>query len=153
GRSIPVTLPESGELDAAAFREASEMAAKRLAPGFLRTVALSQPSPGRMMGNPRMPQMGTSYTYLRQKLRETARIIDVDLSEGQVSDRSDVLMRLAPSEVDGKARFAIDRLRMPGGTVVVATSPNRAELLRSLLATEESRGLEASLTGLGFVIE
>lgn len=153
GRSIPVTLPESGELDAAAFREAIEMAAKRLAPGFLRTVALSQPSPGRMMGNPMMPQMGSSYTYLRQKLGETARIIDVDLSKGQVPEGSDVLMVLAPSELDEKARFAIDQFLMRGGTVVVATSPYRAEMMGSLFATEESSGLEDWLAGLGVEIE
>lgn len=153
GRSLPVAIPESGELDAAAFRRAIEAAAKRLAPGFLRTVGLVQPGADPMMANPMMPSMGPSYTTLRQKLGENARIIDVDLAKGQVPEGTDVLIVLAPSDLDEKARFALDQFLMRGGTLVVATSPYQVEMTNTLAATEQASGLEEWLAELGVEIE
>ncbi|WP_199257923.1 Gldg family protein [Paracoccus binzhouensis] len=151
GRNVPVTLPETGELDSAAFREAIEAAAKRLAPGFLRTIALATPSP-QAAANPMMGPAGPSYSQLRQRLGENARVVSADLSTGRVPQGTDVLMVLAPDALDEKARFAIDQFLMRGGSVVLATSPYQVDMTRTLSAASHESGLSEWLTGYGIEI-
>jgi len=151
GRRLPVALPETGPLDSAAFRRAIETAAKRLAPGFLRTVAIARP--GAPPGLPGLPSMGPRYSRLEERLEESARVIDADLASGQVPEEADVLMVLAPEDLDERERFAIDQFLMRGGAVVLATSPYRVDMAGTLTARKVSSGLEDWLKGFGITID
>src|SRR5579863_2452153 len=76
-------VPLPAELDQASFKSAIEAAIKRLAPGFLKTVAVMNPqSPeaGMMRGG----AGGRSFSTLRHSLADSARWLDADLKNGQV---------------------------------------------------------------------
>lgn len=142
---VPVALPEI--LDKASLERAVEAALKRLAPGFLNTIALVKPQaqsfdPG-----------GGGYMELTEALRENARVIETDLKNGRVPADADLLLVLAPERFDDKQVFAVDQFLMRGGSVVLATSPFDVSLTRSLTATEHESGLEAWLAHHGLAIE
>lgn len=150
GRGVPVVLPAAGKLDAAAFTRAIDTAARHLAPGFLRTIALATPAAEPTY--PGMPATGPQYTRLRQQLEQNARVIDADLSTGHVPQDTDVLMVLDPTALDAKGRFAVDQFLMRGGTVVVATSPFEPSLTDTLSVAPQKSGLEDWLAAYGVKI-
>jgi ABC-2 type transport system permease protein len=139
-----VPLPE--ELTQAAFKSALESAAKRLAPGFLKTVAVMSPTDaqtGPMGGADR------TFSMLRQTLSESARWLDTDLKSGQVPSDADLLMVLDPVNLDVKQVFAIDQFLMQGGSVLLAASPTDVTIQQSILARPVQSGLEEWLGGYG----
>jgi len=155
GHTVPVSLPDSGPLDEAAFKTAIGSAAKHLAPGFLRTIALAVPAPsnmGGMMGMMQQPQGGLTYQQLRKQLGGNARVIDADLDTGHVPADTDVLMVMDPADLGDKARFAIDQFLMKGGTVVVAASPFKVDLSNTLTISKQTSGLKDWLAGYGIKI-
>lgn len=137
---IQVPLPD--KLDKAALKSSLEAALKRLAPGFLKTVAVLRPS-----------TRGAGYTRLEQSLGENTRFRDVDLKDGRVPDDVDLLLLLAPHDLDDKQRFAIDQYLMRGGPVVLATSPFEVQMMGGLSATKQKSGLEDWLAGFGLKVE
>src|SRR3546814_10251614 len=96
-----------------------------------------------------MPQAGPCYGERREQLGRTARVVDADLSTGRVPEDTDVLMVLAPESLGETARFAIDQFLMRGGSVVLATSPYRVDMTRTLSAARQDSGLADWLAGYG----
>jgi len=144
GETILVPLP--AELDGAKLKESIKAAVQRMAPGYLKTVAIVTPPPPAM--NPYMaqmgmrPQTGKQYNELRQMLSENVRLIDTDLTDGKVPVDADLLLMLSPDNLNKKQLFAVDQFLMQGGSVVVATSPFDVEISNSLKATRHKSGLE-----------
>jgi ABC-2 type transport system permease protein len=151
GRSVPVTLPQGGKLDSAAFKRAITTAAKHLAPGFLRTIALAKPKAPPPM-SPGMPQQGPHYGRLTRQLGKNARVIDANLSSGRVPADTDVLMVMDPKSLGENGRFAIDQFLMRGGTVVLATSPYAISERGTLRVTPQKSGLAGWLESYGVTI-
>src|SRR3546814_20292260 len=58
-------------------------------------------------------------------------------------------MVLAPESLGETARFAIDQFLMRGGSVVLATSPYRVDMTRTLSAARQDSGLADWLAGSG----
>lgn len=141
-----VALPE--QLDEAAFKSALEAAVKRLAPGFLKTVAVlsSQPPEPQMMPG---AAGARSFSTVRRALSDSARWLDTDLKNGIVPSDADLLMVLDPVGLDTKQVFAIDQFLMQGGTVVVAASPTDVLVDQSIHAQPVKSGLEDWLGSFG----
>jgi ABC-2 type transport system permease protein len=149
-RAVPVPLPES--LDRAGLERAIEAAIRRFAPGMLRTVALYTPAPapspfGMGAGG------GPGYTLLEDGLREGFSLRATDLTSGQVPEDADLLLVVAPKDLDEKQQFAIDQFLMQGGTVVMAASPFDVNLSGGgITAAAQQTGLEDWLGGLGLTL-
>jgi ABC-2 type transport system permease protein len=140
-----VALPD--QLNQASIKSALEAAAKRLVPGFLKTVAVmssQQAEPGPMGGG-----ASRSFSSLRQSMGESARWLDTDLKSGQVPTDADLLMVLDPVSLDAKQVFAIDQFLMQGGTVVLAASPTDVVIEQSIMALPVKSGLEDWLGAYG----
>jgi ABC-2 type transport system permease protein len=141
-----VALPE--QLDQAGFKSALEAAVKRLAPGFLKTVAVlspQPPEPGMMPG----AAGARSFSTLRRTLADSARWLDADLHSGSVPADADLLMVLDPVALDTRQVFAIDQFLMQGGTVVLAASPTNVVVDQSIHAQPVKSGLEDWLGSFG----
>ncbi|MEE4361417.1 MAG: Gldg family protein [Pseudomonadales bacterium] len=141
--AVQVPLPDA--FDGAALERAIDSALQRLAPGFLRTLALVKP--------PEFGPGGHRYEQLTELLAENVRIEETDLAAGTVPDAADLLLVLAPNDLDEKQLFAIDQFLMRGGSVVLSTSPFDVQIDRSLTATAQTSGLEAWLDHLGLEVE
>ena len=77
-----------------------------------------------------------------------------DLSDGNVDASADLLVVVAPEELDEQSRFALDQYLMRGGTVIVATSPWSINTQGASLALRRIRsGLGDWLTHHGVSIE
>jgi ABC-2 type transport system permease protein len=155
GENIQVPLPE--ELNKAELKKSIQATVQRMAPGYLKTVALVTPPAPAM--NPMMMQMGMpprggkQYDELRQALAENVRVIDTDLKNGHVPADADLLLLLASENLDDKQLFAVDQFLMQGGSVVVATSPYDIDLSRGQLnAKSHHSGLEKWLEHHGLSI-
>ena len=152
GELVQVPLPN--QLDQSSLKQSIEAAVKRMAPGYLKTIALVTP-PQQAPANPYMPQppQGKSYSGLRQMVGENARIIDTDLKDGQVPTAADMLVLLGPDKLDDKQLFAVDQFLMQGGTVMLATSAFDVAVSNSLDAKNHSSGMEDWLKHHGLTIE
>jgi len=140
-----VQVPLPGELTRSALKRSLEAALQRLAPGFLKTVALVKPpAPG--------PE-AKRYTTLTDTLSENTRIKETDLKDGRVPADADLLLVLAPQALDEKQLFAIDQFLMQGGSIVLATSPYDVAAGETLTASRNSSGLEDWLRQQGLTIE
>ncbi|NLO79572.1 MAG: ABC transporter permease subunit [Xanthomonadaceae bacterium] len=143
GTLVPVPFPEN--LDRDGLERALLASVRRLAPGFLKTVAVVKPSafaPG-----------GKRYDQLQARLEESVRVHETDLRDGKVSEETDLLLVLAPDGLDDRQLFAIDQFLMRGGSVVLATSPFDVRVDGSLTAMKHSSGLEEWLRHHGLEIE
>lgn len=146
-----VNIPLPAELDKNSLKQAITAGLQRLAPGFLKTVALVTP-PDTGGGGMFMPAAGKRYEELRTALGENVRLVDTDLKNGTVPAEADVVMLLAPENLDDKQRFAIDQFLMKGGTVVLATGAFDVDIGQSLTASEHTSGLEDWLKHHGFTL-
>jgi ABC-2 type transport system permease protein len=142
GEAVQVPLPET--LDKDSLKRSLDAALRRLAPGFLKTVAVVKPpiGPG-----------GQRYSHLEEALSETVRLKNADLSDGYAPEDADLLLVLAPQRLGDKARFAIDQFLMQGGSVILATSPFEVEIGQSLTARKTESGLETWLAHHGLSVE
>lgn len=151
-QQIPIPLPES--LERAGLSRAIEAGIKRFAPGVLRTVALyapsAQPADPFGMGGP----APSDYGLLQQSLQEGFTVRETDLVSGQVPEEADLLMVLAPEDLDETQQFAIDQFLMQGGTVVLAASSFEIDLTGgSIAARKADTGLEGWLAHQGLALE
>lgn len=141
--AMQVPLPDT--LDKTALSRSLDAAIRRLAPGYLRTVALAAP-----------PGYGTApgprYSRLSAALSRNARVVPADLTTGRVPADADLLLVMSPEKLDDKARFAIDQFLMRGGSVVLATSPFEVDIGQSLTAHRVDSGLADWLRHLGIRI-
>ena len=113
--------PEASDADVKAELTAS---IKRLLPGFLKTIGImvpqeAPPRPNPMMMGRRPPPPQDKYRLLRAKLSENYSVKNVQLKDGRVPGDVDVVLLVAPKDLDDKQRFAVDQYLMRGGAVVV----------------------------------
>lgn len=143
GGAVQVPLPQSLNRDG--LERSLQAALQRLAPGFLKTVAVVKP-----MG---FGPAAKRYDQLSDMLGESVRIRETDLADGRVPADADLLLVLAPDGLDDKQRFAIDQFLMRGGSVVLATSPFDVQTGGSeLTASKHRSGLEEWLQHHGISI-
>ncbi|HYF19714.1 MAG TPA: Gldg family protein [Ramlibacter sp.] len=147
---LQVPLPD--KLDKPSLERTLQAAARRMAPGFLKTVGLVTPSAG-APAMPGMPPPGPSYHRLEQVLGDTARVRYTDLADGRVPDEVDLLLVAGPRELGDRQRFAIDQFLMRGGPVVLATSPFDVSMGSGITASPQKSGLEDWLAGFGVKLE
>ncbi|MEE4193553.1 MAG: Gldg family protein [Halieaceae bacterium] len=103
------------------FRQALDASLKRFAQGFTKVVAYSAPQL-----NPQMAQFGMTgptFRNLEAAITENHTIRMEDLSDGRVTPEADLLVVVAPENLDEKSLFAIDQFLMRGGSVTLVTSP------------------------------
>lgn len=142
GESLQVPLPET--LDRASLERSLNAALQRLTPGALKTVAFVKPQsfgPG-----------SQNYSDLEQVLGENVRIKESDLKNGQAPEDADLLLVMAPKDLDDKQLFAIDQFLMQGGSVVLASSPFDVQTRGNLSASKQKSGLEDWLSHHGIRI-
>ena len=145
-RVISVPLPDT--LDRDALRRTLLAAAQRLAPGFLKTVAVLRPPPGFGPGGGQ-----ASYAQLTQRLGESVRLEETQLQRGQVPDTADLLLVLAPEALTPRQVYAIDQFLMRGGSVVLASAPYAVQVDQTLSARPVDSGLAQWLAHLGVRID
>ncbi len=150
--SVPVPLPAA--LDKAGLQRSIEAALKRFSPGFLKTVGILAPQQTPQFGGmPGMAGGGPGFASLRQVLGENLRLKDLDLKDGRVPADVDLLMLLAPENLDEKQVFAVDQFLMQGGTLVLSSAPFSAGVDRTITARRHESGLEDWLGHMGIRIE
>lgn len=149
---LEIPLPE--DLQKESLRRSIKAGLKRFGAGFTKTVALSAPKPPPPMQQYGMPprQMELQFNNMREILSREHKITDADLSKGQVSGESDLLMVVSPKNLDEKSLFAVDQFLMQGGTVILATSSFNVGFQGSLSINPHSSGLEDWLTHHGITI-
>lgn len=142
GEVVQVPLPTT--LSKEELKRAVEAALQRLTSGALKTIAIVKPQ-ATGFGDPR-------YTELEKILAENVRVKDTDLKNGRVPAEADLLLVLAPDQLDDKQRFAVDQFLMQGGNVIVTTSPFDVRIAGTLTATKKTSGLQEWLAHQGITI-
>ena len=140
GETVQVPLPRT--LNKEGLKRTLDAAIRRMAPGFLKTVALFKPQQQYGPG-------AQQYTRLTDALAENVRVAETDLKSGRVPEAADLLLVLSPQGLDDNQRFAIDQFLMRGGTVILATSPFDVQVAQSLTASKLDSGLRDWLDHLG----
>lgn len=142
----------TGVFDREEFGDALEAGLRRFASGFTRSVALALPSSSQSQRG--MPAQGHSFGNLQQSISQDHSILMEDLSDGNVDSSADLLLVMAPENLDEQARFAVDQYLMRGGTVIIASSPRSIEAQGAELTLRTvSSGLEDWLAHHGITIE
>ena len=135
-----------------AFERNLKAAIKRFSSGFTRTVAMVLPEAS-VAGNPYAPP-SLRFSQLESFIGGEMNIQREDLSDGSVSGDADVLMLLAPENIDEQQLWAVDQFLMQGGTVIASTSPYSASIARGgLTLAPRSSGLSDWLSHHGLTIE
>lgn len=137
---LQVPIPQG--LGADATRRSIEDGLKRFATGMLKSVALvvDEAAP-MMMGMPQAPG-GSRVEELKSFLQYDFNVVSTDLAEGTVPEGVELVMVLAPADLDEKQVFALDQFLMQGGTVVIATGNYAARLdQQALTANPQVSGL------------
>ncbi|HEX4975571.1 MAG TPA: Gldg family protein [Pseudomonadales bacterium] len=124
------------------FERNLEAAVKRFAKGFTKTVALVVPE--------QMPAYDPFTTFNQAQFKKLEDTLGAELSvqrenldDGLVSGDADVLLLVAPSNLNTKQLFAVDQFLMQGGTVILATSPYSVNFSNRRLEIEKQKsGLE-----------
>ena len=111
------------------FERNLKAAIKRFSSGFTRTVAMVMPA-APTAGSPYAPP-ALRFSQLESFIGSEMNVQREDLSDGSVSGDADVLMLLAPENLDEQALWAVDQFLMQGGTVIAATSPYSATIDRA----------------------
>ena len=152
GKAEQIPLPES--LDKDGLKRSIDAELKRFTPGALRTVGLYTPPHPQAMPQLGIPAgSGPSFELLQQKLQENTLVDAVDLKDGRVPERADILFVASPEQLDQKQVFAVDQFLMKGGTVIVATSPYQLSLRGGLDVSRTASGLEQWLAFQGVKVE
>jgi ABC-2 type transport system permease protein len=152
GNGSTVQVPLPAELDKNSLKQAIDAGLQRMAPGFLKTVAIVTPTAPAGANQFMPPQGGKRYEQLRKTLADNVRLEDTDLKNGNVPADADLLLLLAPENLDQKQLFAVDQFLMKGGSVVVATSPFDVAIGQSLEARKNTSGLEDWLKSNGLTL-
>ncbi len=150
-QNIQVALPE--DLETGAIQRTVESALKRFSTGFLKTAAVWTPPSNQPMSPYDKRERKRQFRQLQHYLGEDFNVISTDLKNGQVPQNADILMVLAPEDLDTKQLFAIDQFLMQGGSVIIATSPYDIKMEGSLGIREVHSGLEKWLEYQGISIE
>jgi ABC-2 type transport system permease protein len=139
------------DMSQGSFERNLKAAIQRFSTGFTKTVGVVSPRAGGMSF---MPGGGAQFSQLRSLLGAELSLVDEDLSDGSVAGNVDLLLLLAPENLDEKAVFAVDQFLMQGGTVIAATSPFAADLSgNSLSLRPVTSGLQDWLQHHGISME
>jgi len=151
-KTAPVSFED--QPDEIAIKQSIFSAYKQLLPDSVKTVALMRPlpapGPAGVIESPIIPKR---YTTLRDVIRQSVKVIDVDLRDGKVPGQVDFLMVLAPRFLQPVQISAIQSYLQQGGTVLIATSPIDVNLNFISEVHSVSSGLEQWLLKLGVSIE
>jgi len=139
-RMVEVPLPE--DLSKESLKRAIEAGLKRFSAGFGKTIAVHSPKVMPPMPQYGMPGRGMPFEVMKEVLSKEHRIMPTDLAGGAAPEDADLLMVVAPEEVNEKQLFAMDQFLMRGGTVVIAASPFAIGLDRDLTVVKKATGLE-----------
>jgi ABC-2 type transport system permease protein len=150
GQTVQVPLPKT--LDAAGFRRALDAGLKHFAAGFLKTVAIVTPAENPVSGFG-MSATGSRFSQLRGQLRQNVRLIDTDLKTGRVPSDADLLLLVAPKDLNKQQLFAVDQFLMRGGSVILASSSFDVQSQGQLAAHRQKSGLEDWLAHNGLVVQ
>ncbi len=150
GQVVQVALP--ADLEKSSLKTAIEAALKRFSKGMLKTIALYTPSDNPSMNQFGRAGQGKTFQLLTRFAEQEHRVKPVDLSNGQVDPEADILVLVAPENLQEKQLFAVDQFLMQGGTVVLATSPFDVNLQGKLDIREKKSGLAEWLAGYGISI-
>lgn len=150
--AVQISLPD--DLTEEAMKRALDAGLKRFASGFVKTIGFVAPE-----SNPYAAQMGqppgASFNALQQSLNDNVTAKPTDLKSGKVPEDIDLLMVMAPENLDEASLFALDQYLMRGGTVIMATSPYRAQvqMQQQLTASEYNSNLGPWLDYQGLSID
>jgi ABC-2 type transport system permease protein len=148
---LQIPLPD--DLSEAAFKRNVESTLKRFSTGFTKNVTLVVP----VSANPHGFGGGDNaagYTFLEEVLKAEYSVNKDDLSKGYAPANTDLLIVIAPKDLNEKQVFAIDQYLMQGGTVIMASSPYSTTLTSSsLTANLHQSGLVDWLKHNGFTFE
>jgi len=150
-QTIQIPLPE--DLSSEGVKRGLDAALKRFSSGFLKTVALSTPKAQPSVPMLGMQSAGLRYTLLKEHLRQNALVAETDLTSGYVADETDLLMVIAPENLDDRQLFAIDQFVMRGGSLVLASSAFQLTTQGDLAIAKYNSGLQDWLRHHGLVIE
>lgn len=117
-------IPLAADMNAAAIRQEIEAAIKRTSSGFLKTVGIWTPG-GASFG---IGQSRQQYQMFQQILHDNYNLESVDLTDGKVGTEVDVLLLVAPQQLNDLERFAVDQYLMQGGSVVVLSGSYQLDL-------------------------
>ncbi|RLQ23424.1 ABC transporter permease [Seongchinamella sediminis] len=135
-----VQLP-TGDFDPGSFRKSLDTGLKRFTRDFTKTVALAAPRVSKQMAAYNLG--GPGFEALQAAITRNHSIVMEDLGDGEISPEADILVVVAPRELDTLALFALDQFLMRGGTVILATSPFSVEPLEGTLKLRRwNSGLE-----------
>ncbi|NLX17805.1 MAG: ABC transporter permease, partial [Desulfobulbus sp.] len=95
---------------------------------------------------------GNTFQLLQHFIEQDHRVLPVDLSTGQVDAEADILVIVAPEQLETKQLFAVDQFLMQGGTVILATSPFDISLQGRISAVDKKSGLTDWLAGYGLTM-
>ena len=142
GEAIQVPMPEN--LGQEAIRRTLVASLKRLAPGFLKTVALFEPPTG---------PTPVGYQYLGNALMENNRVTNTDLRNVDGCQKTlDLLIVVAPYQLNERQVFAIDQFLMQGGTVFLSTSTRNIHVEANLEVRAHQSGLQQWLAHHGLEV-
>jgi len=97
---------------------------------------------------------GSQFDQLEDVLSADLNVKREDLSDGSVDSEADILLLAAPKDLDQTQLFAVDQFLMRGGTVIAATSPFSANLMRNSLSMQRhNSGLDQWLQHHGFKLD
>ncbi len=151
GQVVQVPLPE--ELESASLKRSIEAALKRFASDAIKTIALHAPAVTPNLPQLGMPGSGKRFELLEKQLLRNHLVKRVDLANGVVPGEADLLLLVAPEQLDARALFAVDQFLMQGGTVILATSRYGIQTQGSVSAKEYDSGVEAWLSHHGITVE
>lgn len=156
GRKTEQVVPPESMTEADLKKEI-EAALKRATPGFLKTVGLVKPpAPPEMAMQGQMGQPPRDETRaLRSALAESYTVTDVDLESGRVPGDVDVLLVVAPRDLDARKQFAVDQYLMRGGAVIVLGGRYQlsdSPYAESLQVDKVTTGLEDALASYGITL-
>ncbi len=149
GQAVPIPLPE--ETSKAGLKRAIEAGIKRLAPGYLKTLAIyTPPDTSGVMAMEGLGGGSGGFNALQDGLAESVTLRPTDLSDGRVPGDADLLLVVQPEAFDERQVFAVDQFLMQGGTVILAASPFHVDLGgNSISARPQPTGFEDWLTHQG----
>lgn len=150
----------SENLSEADLKNEITAAVKRGTPGFLKTVGVMKPLVQPPMQHPQFQQQQPPQDVHRmvgEQLGENYTVKNVELKDGRVPGDVDVLLVVAPENLDEKQVFAIDQYLMRGGSVVVLggkfqMSPEQMQQ-QGLAVKKVTTGLEEALASYGVIVE
>lgn len=114
------------------FGQALDATLKRFARGFTKVVAFVAPQL-----DPQMAQFGMGgprFRNLETAITDNHTIRMESISDGTVTAEADILVVVAPENLDERSLFAIDQFLMRGGSVVLVTSPYISRIAGGSLA-------------------